>query len=188
MKRFRTKAAAVGLTLVYILTAPGFDAFQALAAVTVQQHIAAPVTGPAQIGAMGMLAPGSAGVLSPSLAPINLKASLSVPPAPDVQPRTIPSAPPLSALAAAAPPSIFSAEGTALNAHILSPAIVSPAAPAFTALAEEARTALGDLAAGATRIATGARQDGSGQAQRQAVDELFLGRSLSAPAGVLRRR
>lgn len=171
MQRPGAKALAVGLALLCLLTAPGLDAFQALAAVTAQQHSAAPAAAPAQVGAMGTLGPGTAGILSAALGPISLKGSLSVTPAPGVRTQAAPSPLPLPAPQAI----VTAAVPLAANNVVLSPERTP---------ASGARTALQDLTQGTERIAASSRQDGSGQAQRQAIDELFLGRGLAAPAEV----
>ncbi|MCX5797733.1 MAG: CPBP family intramembrane metalloprotease [Elusimicrobia bacterium] len=163
MKSSRAKAIAVGLALLCLLTAPGSEAFQAMAAVTVQSQAVAPLTAPAQVGAMGMLAPGTSGSLSTALSPVSLKGTLSVTPTPGVRTQAAP-----SPLALTAPAAVPSAAAKIVLAPQGTPVLEAP-------------TALQALTQGSERIAASAGQGGSVASQRQAVDELFLGRGLAAP-------
>ncbi|MBI5239656.1 MAG: CPBP family intramembrane metalloprotease [Elusimicrobia bacterium] len=172
MTRKTSKALAAGLSLLFVLTAPGSEAFQAMAAVVVQQRGAAasPVSG--QVGALRTAGTGSLGTTLQAPGALSLQGSLSLTPAPGVKAQAV------------IPGASRAAPDIAAPAQM---ARVSPiAAPAQTPgiAAADAPTALGGLAQGVERIETGSRQDGSAQDQRQAIDELFLGKGLLAPADV----
>jgi hypothetical protein len=168
--RKTSKTLAAGLSLLFVLTAPGSSAFQAMAAVVAAQNGAAvaPVSG--QAGAFR--APGAASLKTNLQAPasLSLQGALSLTPAPGVKTQAVvpAAATPMEAPPPKATAVLLSPQGT--------PAIQAPAAPA--------QTALDGLAQSVERIETGSRQGGSAQDQRQAIDELFLGRSPFAPGEV----
>jgi membrane protease YdiL (CAAX protease family) len=173
MTRKTSKTLAAGLSLLFVLTAPGSSAFQAMAAVVAAQNGAAvsPVSG--QVGAFR--APGAASLGTDLQAPasLSLQGALSLTPAPGVKTQTVVPGAPAAATPMETPPPkatavLLSPQGT--------PAVQAPAAPA--------QTAIDRLAQSVERIETGSRQGGSAQDQRQAIDELFLGRSLFAPGEV----
>lgn len=159
-KTSRTLSAILSCAL--ILAAPGPEAFAAAAAVVQQRAAVSPASG--QVGTFRPLGAASIGTALQPLGTLSLQGSLSLTPVPGVKTPVAVSAPALDA----------------------APALLPQAAPAALPAAEPApiQTTLGGLSRGVERIETGARQDAPPTEQRQAVDELFLGRGLRAPADV----